>query len=309
MSASLTPDRQTVKNILKAAWATAAPAVIPFVLLLTSNLVDLLNYASLSRLGIGSILVLFLCLAYLFRRGWWIAGLPSLLVFAGAMVFFALKFFRPYLAYIQANPPRGFHDYFSPLLMLSPSLVVVVVSLTLSVVLIRGMQACRFITSQPAGRLFWGIAVLWSLLLVGDYWYQSSGWRYFDQPSDMVVRLCSGDKAVQAEAKERLLKIGVSATPVLLEGMAAPDPDLECMREGCEKLIKSMDRAAVPGLLAAAKEGNETAVLMLGKIGAKRAVEPLRKLLKNPPQDSPPGFKKSLEKTLELLGATVSGQG
>ena len=309
MSASFTPDRQVVKNILKAAWATAAPAVIPFAVLLTANLADLLNYASLSRLGIASILVIFLCLAYLVRRGWWIAGLPSLLVFAGAMVYFTIKFFRPYLAYIEANRPQGFHDYFAPLLMLSPSLVVVVLSLTLSVVLIRGMQSCRFISARPVGRIFWGIAVLWTVLLAGDYWYQSSGWRYFDQPSDMVVRLCNEDQAVRAEAGKHILKMGVSTAPVLLEGMAAPDPDLECMREGCERLLTAMDKAVVPELLAAAKAGDANAVLVLGKIGDKRAAGPLRSLLKTPPQKASPRFKEMLKKTLKLLDPPVPGQG
>ena len=309
MNPSLTTDRQAGKDILKAALATAAPAVVPFVLLLTANLPDLLNYASLSRLGVGSIMVMFLCLAYLFRRGWWLAGLPALLAFAGAMVYFAMKFFRPYLAYLGANPPQGFNDYLSPILMLSPSLAVAAISLTLAVVLIRGMRACRFISPRPAGRLFWGIAILWVVLLAGDYWYQSSGWRHFDQPSDLVVRLCSDEPKIRSEAKERLLKTGVAATTVLLQGLSTPDPDLDCMRDGCEQLLVAMDKAAVPALLEAAKAGDANAVRLLGKAGDKRALEPLRALLNKPPEGSSPQFKKNLEQALEKLGAQAAGRG
>jgi hypothetical protein len=293
-------DRDTLKKLLKAAWAASAPCLVPFTLLLSFNQVDLLSWTALGRLGILSILVLLLCLAYLFWRGRFWAATPALLVFAGAIVYFAGAFIRVADMYLGVNPG----EYMSLFMMLSPQLVIIVISITLGLVVWRGVRICWRLAPQPMSKRFWGIVILWVLVLGGDFWYQAAGWRYFDDPGDLMVRMCQQDQQLVKEARQRLYDLGASAVPDLLFGMAAPDPDLSCLRQSSRQAILDLGKQATEPLVKEAAEGNVQALRVLADLGDKRALTPLRELHAALKPDSPPEYKKALETALDKLGGS-----
>ena len=175
MNSEVAADQTTVRNLLKAAWAASALAVVPFVLLISFNQVSLLSWTSLGRLGVVSLLVLIFCLAFMFYRGRFWAGLPALAAFGGAIIYFGLSFLRVADKYLSVAPGR----YFDLFMMCSPHLVIITISLTLGLVVWRGMRICRQLGPQPLSKRFWGIVILWALVLVGDFWFQAAGWASF----------------------------------------------------------------------------------------------------------------------------------
>ena len=295
---AIAPD--TLKKLLKAAWAASAPSLVPFVLLLSFNQVDLLAWTGLGRLGIISLLVLLFCLAFLFWKGRFWAAVPALAVFAGAMVYFGMVFLRVADKYLAVAPGQ----YLDLIMMLSPQLVIIVISITLGLVVWRGVNICWRLGSQPVSKRFWGIVILWTLVLGGDFWYQASGWRYFNDPSDLMVRMCQQDPQLAKEARQRLYDLGVSAVPDLLFGMASPDPDLSCLRQNSKRAILDLGKQATEPLVTAAAEGNVQALRALADLGDKRALAPLRDLHAALKPDAPPEYKKALEDALSKLGGT-----
>jgi len=240
----------------------------------------------------------------LWRGRWW-AGLPALAAYVLALVYFALKVFRPLSAYFSVNPVEGLHDILSPLMLLSPQLVLVVICIGLGVLVWRAVRVARRLGPRPVSRLAWGLLLVWLLVLGGDYYYQAAGWRWMGDPADYVVRLCSTRPQVRREAREMLARAGVEALPALLAGLATRDVDLECLRRGSLEMIRRLDAAALPGLIAAARRGQAAALAALAALGRPQAARPLLELYRNPPADMHPAFREKLRRTILKLDPTL----
>jgi CHASE2 domain-containing sensor protein len=85
------------KNRLKSSLAAAAPALIPLVMIVSTNSVTMLQVASLDRIGLLAAVVVIIALSYLlFRRRWW-AGLPAMTAYIILFGLFAVKTIRPFV--------------------------------------------------------------------------------------------------------------------------------------------------------------------------------------------------------------------
>jgi hypothetical protein len=290
-------ERQSLKYLLKSAWAVSAPAVVPFVLLISFNAVDLLAWTGLGRLGIGALLVLLVGLAYLFWKGRFWAAVPAVLAFGSGLAYFLMSFFRVADKYLSANPGQ----YWELFMMCAPHLVIITICLTLIIVVIKGMKLSWAIGPQPLSRLFVGVLLLWMLALGGDAWYQSSGWRSFNLASDLMVRMCQGDPTLRREVQSRLLSLGPEVVPDLLLGVSTPDPDLGCLREHSSQVVLAFGKQALDPLLDAAKAGDTGAVRLLGELGDKRALAHLRGILKDLKADSPDELRSTLQAAIGKL--------
>lgn len=294
-------DVQQFKILLRSSLAAAAPVVIVFTALITANAVDILQTAHMGRLGLAAAGVLSIGMGFLLWRGRWWAGLPTMVIAAGAAVYFAYKFARPMAAYLAANE---FKDVFQAIIMLSPSLVLAVLCIGLCMLIYNGVRLAKQLSPRPVGKGAWILLALWLVLLVGDLVYQQVGWRAVKSPGDLVVRLCQ--PGVHNEAKNLLLKQGAKAVPTLLSGMAATDHDLGCLRDGSLEVLAAMGSTAVEPLLSAAKEGNQKALLALQTINDPRAAKPLLEIYRNPKPDGDPEFQSQLRKTIKKLNPALN---
>ncbi len=304
MSRQLTQEQIQLKTLLRSALAAAAPAVVAFVALISANAVDLLQIFHLGRVGMAAMGVLAVSLGHLLWRGRWWAGLPSLAAAAVAVVYFAFKFARPMAAYLAANPINSLGDVLHPLVMLSPSLVVVVICVGLVMAIYKGTRLARAMGPRPVGRSAWVIFFVWLALLGGDLVYQQSGWRLVKSPDDLVVRLCQPQ--VREEAQRYLLEEGPGAVPALLTGMAAKDPDLECMRRGSLQVLAGMGSAALEPLIQAAGEGKVEALVALQALGDRRAARPLLEIYRRPKPPGGPEFQAVLRQTIQKLNPALN---
>ncbi len=305
MAAPGTDTQQDLKTMLKAALAASFPALVAFVVLISLSVVDIVHYASLDRLGVAAGGVVALALAYLLWRGRWWAGLPSLALCAGGAVVFSLKFLRPLMRYLAVNPVRDFGDLTSPILLLSPALVLVVLCIILGLAIYRGVKLARRLQPRPVPWAAWGILFIWLAVMGGDYIYQQSGWRWFKSPSDLVVRLCSTRPELRREVENYLLEQGADAVPVLLLGMATDDADLDCLRQGCWSVLFRMGPRIMPQLLQAARQGSPEAVLALQGLGDRRAAGPLLQLYRDPKRKFSPQFEQLLKETIHKLNPSL----
>ena len=105
------------------------------------------------------------------------------------------------------------------------------------------------------------------------------------------------------------MEIGPAAVPELLFGMAAPDPDLSCLRQSSKQTILDLGRDATEPLLQAASEGNVHALKALAELGDKRALSSLREIKAGLKADSPPEFQKALEEAILKLEGEGAGSG
>lgn len=155
------------KRRLKAALASAAPAVVALVTLVSSP------QALATAWGVGPLGLLALAglagvLTHLLWRGHWWAGLPALVVELGAGILVGGSLARPLLVYYSSNPPLDLAGLTAPLLMLSPSLVLCLLCLSLSWWLMRGMAQARRLGPRPLSRHLWSVSLLWLGLLTWD---------------------------------------------------------------------------------------------------------------------------------------------
>jgi hypothetical protein len=294
-------DVQQFKVLLRSSLAAAAPAVIVFTALITANAVNILQTAYMSRLGLAAAGVLSIGMGFLLWRGRWWAGLPTMLIAAGAAIFFAFKFARPMALYLSAN---DFRDIFQAIMLTSPSLVLAVLCIGLCMLIYKGVQLARQLGPRPVGKGAWILLGLWLVLLAGDLIYQQVGWRAVKSPGDLVVRLCQPQ--VRDEAKGLLLQEGAQAVPSLLKGMAASDYDLECLRKGSLEVLAAMGSVAVDPLLAAAKEDNLQAITALEAVNDPRAAKPLLEIYRNPKPNGDPEFQAQLRKTIKKLNPALN---
>jgi hypothetical protein len=294
--------------MLKAALAAAAPVLAVVVILISVDAVGIMDITHLGRIGLAALGVVLAGLAFLLWRGRWWAGVPAMFVFMFAMVYFALKFIRPLLAYFQVNPLQGVGSVIEPFVMLSPSLVLVLISFLLFRVILRGVKLAKRLAPRPVSTAAWGVILLWVFVLAGDAFYENLAWRWWPTPSDLVVRLCLGrDRSMAAEAADRLHQMGPDAVPSLLLGMAAPgsSPGLACLRESSLNVLVGMGGAAVPALVGHAKDGNQEALVALARIGDTRAARPLREYYLSEGRTSSPEYDKLLEATIKKLDPTA----
>ena len=294
-------DVQQFKVLLRSSLAAAAPVVIVFTALITANAVDILQTAHMSRLGLAAAGVLSIGMGFLLWRGHWWAGLPTMVISAGAALFFAYKFARPMALYLSANE---FRDIFQAIMLTSPSLVLTVLCTGLCMLIYKGVQLARQLVPRPVGKGAWILLGLWLALLAGDLVYQQAGWRAFNSPGDLVVRLCQPQ--VSEEAKGLLLEEGAKAVPSLLDGMAATDHDLGCLRDGSLEVLTAMGPAALDPLLAAVKDGNLQAVIAINAIKDPRATKPLLEIYRNPKPDGDPEFQSQLRETIKKLNPALN---
>ena len=306
MSLNNPPAEKAFKTLIKAAMAAAAPAVAAFVSLVSTSSVSLLTSVHLGEFGVAALGVLAAFLGYLLWKARWWAGLPALLVYAGGAVYFALKFLRPFSAYVEYNPIRDLGDLWGPLMMLSPSLVITLLCVGLGVLVVKGMILARRLQPLSVSPWAWGIILLWLVVLGGDALYQGVGWRYLKSPNDLVLRLCTPQKS---EAREYLRQMGPEKIPALLEGMEVEDPDLDCLRAGSrELLLESMpeDRGQ---FIEAVRGGSWAALDVLGLSGDTRVVDPLLKLYRDREWKRTHEFNQALVKTIEKLDPTLHLEG
>ena len=233
------PDEKE-KYRLKACLAAAAPALIPLVMIISTDSLTMLKVASLDRIGLLAAVVVIVTLSYLlFRRYWW-AGLPAMAVFLFTGGLFAIKTIRPLYAYFSVNSFNGPEGGLTPLMMVSPALVILLMSFVLGRLTFRGMVMAYRDKPTPISRAAWGILFIWAAMLIGDAAYQEVGWRYVKNPTDVVLRLCLGDKAQRLEAERILLELGPKAVPALRQAMEVKDPGLDCLRERSGAIFRQL---------------------------------------------------------------------
>ena len=305
MSEILIGDKRNQTALLRGSLATAAPALAALVTVFSTSAVTLLEVFGLGRWGMAASGVLVLCLSHLLWRGRWWAGLPTLLMALAAGVMFAVKFIRPLSAYMAANPTEGLGDLWQPLMMLSPSLVLVVICLGLVLLVLKGMAAAARSRHHRVSRLAWGLVVIWLLVLAGDWAYQSWAWRSWPEASDLVVRLCSRQSQVNQEAQKLLAQMGPEAAPALLEALGTTDPELECLREGAAKVLAGMGPVMRPALIQAAGACHQGALQVLVEIGDAKAARPLLDIYRRPNLKCPPEYSKKLAQAIGKLDPTL----
>ncbi|MCB2191596.1 MAG: hypothetical protein KQI62_08525 [Deltaproteobacteria bacterium] len=266
----LTPEEITNKNLVKGGLAAAAPGLAMLVVALAAEPTTLLQNAKLGFLGMLAVAVELFALGYLLRKGRWWAGLPALAACLGAIIFFITKFLRPLLAYWQYNPINDLGGVLEPLMLLSPQLVLVLISLTLGLVVLKTVRIARGAGPLPVGRLAWGVIFLWLVILAGDAWYQNQGWQSIGGPKDLMLRLCLGGESDQMTAQRRLRELGMEAAPTLVQGLSlggrSVDPIIDCTREKSGLLLQEMGREALPALQDAAAKGDEKAAALLARM-------------------------------------------
>ena len=266
----LTPEEVTSKTLLKGGLAAAAPGLAVLVVALAAEPTNLLQNAKLGFFGLLAVAVELFALGYLLRKGRWWAGLPALAACLAAIVFFITAFLRPLLAYWQYNPMNSLGDVLEPLMLLSPQMVLVLISFTLGLVVLRTMRLARTAAPGKVTRLAWGVMLLWLVILAGDAWYQNLGWQSMGGPKDLVLRLCLGSESDQRTAQNRLRELGVEAAPTLVRGLSlggrAVDPVIDCTREKSSLLLQEMGRQALPALRDAAAQGDGKAAALLERM-------------------------------------------
>lgn len=295
---------QEYKTMLKAALAAAAPVLAVAVAVFTLDAVSTLQLAHLGRIGLTGLGVVLGGLAFLLWRGRWWAGLPAMFACLFGMVYFALKFIRPMLFYFQVNPLKGIGDFVHPFVMLSPSLVLLLISFVLFRVIYRGVKLARQLEPRPVSYAAWGVILLWGAVFVGDSFYENLAWRWWPTSNDLVVRLC--DRSDVTEARMLLLDMGPEAVPSLLLGMAAKGPNLECLRQGSLEVLIRMGSGAVPILVDEAKDGSQEALVALSRIGDRRAAAPLREHYLDKQRASSPEYDKLLQATIKKLDPSIN---
>jgi hypothetical protein len=297
-------DTQQLKIILRSSIAAAAPAVVVFTVLITSNAVGLLQTWHMGRLGMLAAGILAIGLGFLLWRGRWWAGLPTMAAAGLAALYFAYMFARPMAAYLSAN---DFRDIFQAIIVLSPQLVLAVLCAGLFMLISKGVRLVKNMAPRPVGNKARILLGIWLVVLAGDLIYQQAGWQLIKSPSDLMVRLCQEQNHDQA--RSLLLQQGVKAVPSLLEGMAAKDKGLECLRHGSLEVLTAMGAAAVEPLLAAAKDENVQAVIALKAINDPRAAGPLMEIYRNPNPKGDPEFKLQLRRAIKKLNPSLSVDG
>ena len=299
-------EQELRKQMLKSGLAAAAPAIVPAVLLLSVDSVAILKTLGLGRLGVAAAGVIFLTLAwFLFQRRWW-AGLPALAMFAGWGAVFLVKTIRPLFAYFSYNPLFGSGSALTPMILILPALVVLAICFVLGRLLLRGMKASWVEGPRPLSHKAWGVLAIWLVVLIGDAAYQDFGWQHFDNPRDLVVRLCLDQEEIRNEVQARLTAIGPKAVPALLLAMASPDPGLECLRKNSKEVLIRMDAAARPALLQQAGLGNEQALLVLQETGGPPEARALEELLTAPDRPRAPEYDRLLEETIARIEQETS---
>ncbi len=298
-------DMANIKVLLRGALAAAAPGLVPLVALVSVNAVDVLTYVPLDRFGLAAAFVVLTSMGYLLWRGRWWAGLPALLSAAAATVYFSIKFVRPLSAYLKANDINNLGEHLWSLVVLAPSLVLILVSLTAGLVVYKGIQMARKLGPRPVSPVVWGVVILWLLLLAGDAVYQHYVWRYLQRPSDMVVRLCVGKPQLRAEAEGYLIRMQGKAVPELLAGMAVADTGLECLRQSSRQVLVKMGASVQPELLDAARAGSLEALVVLRDIGDPRVAEKLLEIYNASGRQHTPEYDDLLREIIVQLNPTI----
>lgn len=304
MSNLSTSDTQQFKILLRASLASAAPAIVVFTLLITANAVDLLQTWHLGRLGMLAAGVLAIGFGFLLWRGRWWAGLPTMAAAGLAALYFAYTFARPMAAYLAAN---DFRDIFQAVIMLSPQLVLAVLCIGLFMLILNGVKLARVLGPRPVGNKAMIVLGIWLVVLAGDLIYQQTAWQLVKSPGDLVVRLCQ--PRTHDLARSMLLEQGNKAVPSLLEGMAAKDHGLACLRQGSLEVLAAMGTVALDPLLAAAKKENLQALIALKAINDPRTAAPLLGIYRNPKPKGDPEFKLQLRSTIKALNPALNLEG
>ncbi|MBU2469878.1 MAG: hypothetical protein KKC78_14665 [Proteobacteria bacterium] len=269
---TISPEIMTNRTLVKGGLAAAAPGLAMVVVALAVEPTILLQNAKLGLLGLLGVAVELFALGYLLRKARWWAGIPALAACLAAVIFFILKFLRPLLAYWQYNPIKDLGGALEPLMLLSPQLVLALISFTLGLVVFKTMQVARRTAPLPVSRLAWGVMALWLVISAGDAWYQNQGWKSMAGPKDLVLRLCLGDEGDQQIALRLLLEQGAESAPALVQGLnlggRMVDPVIDCTREKSELLLKELGPRALPALERAAKAGDPKAAALLRQMGS-----------------------------------------
>ncbi len=270
MKKVLTPEQRMNREMVKGGLAAAAPGLATLVVALAVEPVNLLIRFHLGFFGMLGLAAFLFAMAYLLRKARWWAGIPGLAATAAAMVFFAMKFIRPLNAYLDYNQVSGLSGLLEPLMLLSPQLVLVLISFTLGLVVLKTMRLARGMEPMPVNRMAWGVLILWLAILGGDALYQNWAWQSMAGPSDLVLRLCLGPPEQQRMVRHKLLSQGAEAVPALVKGLSAGgkavDENTDCIREASQRLLQSMRREALPALRRAAAAGDQQAAQLLKKL-------------------------------------------
>ncbi len=161
-------DLELRKSMLRGALAAGAPTLVALVVLVSVD-PDLVQGATgLGRLGLLSVGVALGVLAYMLMRARWWAGLPALGLMIYSAGLFTWKIVRPLSVYLMANPVDGVSDVLTPLFMLTPGMVLIVISVTLGVAIQRTMAQARRLAPLPVSRHAWVILGIWMALLLAD---------------------------------------------------------------------------------------------------------------------------------------------
>ncbi len=155
-------------TMLKGGFAAAVSGLVAIVAAFTAPLPLLNQYTGMGTMGMAALGVIFFYAAFLFSKGRWWAGLPSLF-FTGAMTWiFAGKAVRLLMLYYEHNPAITFSDIIAPLPFISLQLVIVFITLSLGVVIFKAIKLSRSLSPQPVNKSLWGSMALWIVIIALD---------------------------------------------------------------------------------------------------------------------------------------------
>ncbi len=156
------------KTMLRGGFAAAAPGLVALVAATTAARSTLNDYTGMGGMGVAALGVVFFCLAFLFARGRWWAGIPSLICAAWAMWVFSASAARLLTLYYQYNPIVYFSDITAPFPVVSLQLCLMVIAISLSWVIFKTVRLSRTVAPLPVRRYVWGAMGLWLFVAAWD---------------------------------------------------------------------------------------------------------------------------------------------
>lgn len=154
------------KTMVRGGFAAAAPGLVAMVAATTAAQSTLAAYTGLSSLGVAALGIVFFCMAFLFARSRWWAGIPSLVCVAMGIWLFSVKAVRLLILYYQFNPIRSLTDVMAPFSIIALHVCLLVIAATLGWVMIKALRLGRRTGPQPVSRHVWAILGIWLGIVV-----------------------------------------------------------------------------------------------------------------------------------------------
>jgi len=154
------------KTLLKGGFAAAAPGLVAVVAATTTAQSTLSTYTGMTSNGVAALGVVFFCLAFLFTRSRWWAGIPGLVCIVWILCFLSTKAFRLLMLYYQFNPIQSLYDLAAPLSVISFHLCLMVIAGFLGWIMIKALRLGRSIGPRPVSRHIWIVTGIWLVIVI-----------------------------------------------------------------------------------------------------------------------------------------------